>query len=207
MKKLILIYIIIPNFLFGQDTLTLFDAINIGLQENFSVQISKKNKKISEINNNWANAGALPEPFKTIIKLKVPELLKGVERVDPKNMQLGTDSPIPALQPSSRYATNVGKQTPALMKQIFQNFFKGTKVGLSSRVQKLVDIGKLIQSGAQPTATQKKRGIGESIEEKLTYALVIDYLRRITQSYEASASGFLFENFFHFFVYISFVVS
>ena len=61
MKKLILIYIIIPNFLFGQDTLTLFDAINIGLQENFSVQISKKNKKISEINNNWANAGALPK--------------------------------------------------------------------------------------------------------------------------------------------------
>lgn len=61
MKKLILIYIIIPNFLFGQDTLTLFDAINIGIQENFSVQISKKNKKISEINNNWANAGALPK--------------------------------------------------------------------------------------------------------------------------------------------------
>ena len=36
------------------------DAIKIGLQENYDIQISAKNKKISQINNNWANAGALP---------------------------------------------------------------------------------------------------------------------------------------------------
>ena len=59
MKKIILI-ILIPNFIFAQKELTLMDAIKIGLQDNYDIQISHKNHKINQVNNNWANAGALP---------------------------------------------------------------------------------------------------------------------------------------------------
>ena len=61
MKKIIQILIFIPLFANGQDTLTLYNALSIGLQENFNIQISKKNQAINNINNNWANAGALPK--------------------------------------------------------------------------------------------------------------------------------------------------
>ena len=60
MKKnyFIIIYSTISN---KPKALSLFDAIEIGLNQNFDIQITSKNKKISEINNNWANAGALPK--------------------------------------------------------------------------------------------------------------------------------------------------
>ncbi|MBC8265681.1 MAG: TolC family protein [Flavobacteriales bacterium] len=59
MKKYIIL-LLFPNLLFAQTELSLMDAIKIGMQENYDIQLSSKNKKISEINNNWANAGALP---------------------------------------------------------------------------------------------------------------------------------------------------
>ena len=59
MKRYIIL-LLLPNLLFAQKELKLIDAIKIGLQENYDIQISAKNKKISQINNNWANAGALP---------------------------------------------------------------------------------------------------------------------------------------------------
>jgi outer membrane protein len=59
MKKYILI-LLLPNLLFAQNNLSVMEAITIGLQENYDIQISAKNQKISKINNNWANAGALP---------------------------------------------------------------------------------------------------------------------------------------------------
>ncbi|MDC0249563.1 TolC family protein [Flavobacteriales bacterium] len=59
MKRYIIL-LLLPNLLFAQKELNLMDAIKIGLQENYDIQISAKNKKISQINNNWANAGALP---------------------------------------------------------------------------------------------------------------------------------------------------
>ncbi len=45
MKKIIQILIFIPLFGNGQDTLTLYDALSIGLQENFNIQISKKKSR------------------------------------------------------------------------------------------------------------------------------------------------------------------
>ena len=54
MKKIILL-LFIPQFLLPLGTKS-FDAIEIGLNQNFDIQITSKNKKISEINNNWANA-------------------------------------------------------------------------------------------------------------------------------------------------------
>jgi len=59
MKKYIIL-ILFPNLLFAQTELSLMDAIKIGMQENYDIQLSSKNNRISEINNNWANAGALP---------------------------------------------------------------------------------------------------------------------------------------------------
>ena len=59
MKKYIIL-ILFPNLLIAQTELSLMDAIKIGMQENYDIQLSSKNKRISEINNNWANAGALP---------------------------------------------------------------------------------------------------------------------------------------------------
>jgi len=59
MKRYIFI-LLLPNLIFAQNELSLMNAIKIGLQENYDIQISAKNKKISQINNNWANAGALP---------------------------------------------------------------------------------------------------------------------------------------------------
>jgi len=55
-----IIFLLFPNLLFAQNELSLMDAIKIGLQENYDIQISSKNQKINQINNNWANAGALP---------------------------------------------------------------------------------------------------------------------------------------------------
>lgn len=44
----------------AQDTLSLARAIQIGLQNNFDVQIGKLNVEIAKNNNNWGQAGMLP---------------------------------------------------------------------------------------------------------------------------------------------------
>ena len=59
MKRYIIL-LLFPNLLFAQSELSLMDAIRIGLQENYEIQISKRNQKINQINNNWGNAGAMP---------------------------------------------------------------------------------------------------------------------------------------------------
>ena len=59
MKKYIVL-LLIPNLLLGQNELSLIDAIRLGMWQNYEIQISKKKKKISTIQNNWANANALP---------------------------------------------------------------------------------------------------------------------------------------------------
>ncbi|MEY4930712.1 MAG: hypothetical protein RI909_1436 [Bacteroidota bacterium] len=45
---------------YAQDTLSLARAIQIGLQNNFDVQIGKLNLDIAKNNNNWGQAGMLP---------------------------------------------------------------------------------------------------------------------------------------------------
>ena len=59
MKKYIIL-LLFPNLLFGQNKLSLMDAIKLGMWENYDIQISAKNQNINKINNNWGNAGALP---------------------------------------------------------------------------------------------------------------------------------------------------
>ena len=46
--------------LYAQDNLSLSDAIQIGLKNNYQIQISGKNSDIAKRNNNWLEAGALP---------------------------------------------------------------------------------------------------------------------------------------------------
>ncbi len=60
MKKIILLLLLLSNILYGQDSLSLMDAIKIGLWKNYDIQISTKKQNINKINNNWTNAGALP---------------------------------------------------------------------------------------------------------------------------------------------------
>ncbi len=62
----ILFLFFIQNFLFSingfaQDSLlTSEDAVKYAIENNYQVTISKNNIEIGKINNNWANAGAVP---------------------------------------------------------------------------------------------------------------------------------------------------
>ena len=62
MKNIITIFMIsIPLFLIGQDNISIKDAINLGLKNNYDILITKKDKDINRVNNTWGNAGALPQ--------------------------------------------------------------------------------------------------------------------------------------------------
>ena len=45
---------------FGQQNLSLTDAIQIALENNYDIQIIKQNQQIAAINNNWGTAGRYP---------------------------------------------------------------------------------------------------------------------------------------------------
>ncbi|MEO5569558.1 MAG: TolC family protein, partial [Bacteroidia bacterium] len=63
MKKnlLVLILISIAQIVFAQENLSLQQAIEIGLKNNYSIIISKNDLDISKNNVSWGNAGALPQ--------------------------------------------------------------------------------------------------------------------------------------------------
>ena len=115
----------------------------------------------------------------------VPKLLGSVKREDPDNIKLGGgDRALPNIPITSRYRSAYGRQTPALLQQIF------TQAGVTgtSLQQKLTKINEIAEKIQKATAAN-------NIEEGLSGAMVVDYMRRIIQDYEASAGGFLFENF------------
>ena len=63
MRKNILLYsLLLFSFirLFSQDSLSLADAIRLGLENNYQIQISGKNLEITKNNNSWGIAGAFP---------------------------------------------------------------------------------------------------------------------------------------------------
>jgi outer membrane protein TolC len=59
-KVIIFLITIIPFLSFSQEILSLENAIKIGLKKNFDIQLSRKNKEITQLNNNLGNSGALP---------------------------------------------------------------------------------------------------------------------------------------------------
>ena len=59
-KVIIFLITIIPFLSFSQEILSLENAIKVGLNKNFDIQLSRKNKEITQLNNNLGNSGALP---------------------------------------------------------------------------------------------------------------------------------------------------
>jgi len=59
-KNIIYILLLVPFLSFSQENLSLENAIKVGLKKNFDIQLSKKNKEITQLNNNLGNSGALP---------------------------------------------------------------------------------------------------------------------------------------------------
>ena len=45
---------------FGQEKLSLTNAVNKSLKHNYDIHIVKRNQKVSEINNAWGAAGRFP---------------------------------------------------------------------------------------------------------------------------------------------------
>ena len=62
MSRLLVIIVFFSSFSgFGQDSLTLKKAIEIGLQKNFDIQLTQRNVAINQIMNSWGEAGSLPQ--------------------------------------------------------------------------------------------------------------------------------------------------
>lgn len=64
MKKYKIILILLVSLLFedlvAQNTLSLSDAITIGLKNNYDLQIVRKSEEVAGINNTWGNTGIMP---------------------------------------------------------------------------------------------------------------------------------------------------
>lgn len=60
MKKIYIILFLLSSKLFAQQ-LSLQDAINVALKNNFDIQLAKNNVEIANISNNYGVAGGLPE--------------------------------------------------------------------------------------------------------------------------------------------------
>jgi outer membrane protein TolC len=59
--KIFLPVLFLSTQIFAQDSLlTPQDAVKMAIENNFAIRISKNNIEIGSINNNWANAGAVP---------------------------------------------------------------------------------------------------------------------------------------------------
>ena len=61
MNKIFCILLFIPFYLTGQDSLSLGEAIQIGLKKNYDILLSGKNIEINTLFNNWGEAGRLPQ--------------------------------------------------------------------------------------------------------------------------------------------------
>ena len=58
-KNVIIVLMLFTSILFAQEKLTLSEAIAVGLENNYSLRISKKNVEISDENNSWGAAGSV----------------------------------------------------------------------------------------------------------------------------------------------------
>ncbi|MBK7649915.1 MAG: hypothetical protein IPJ20_03020 [Flammeovirgaceae bacterium] len=62
MKRVLSVFIFVSAASFGyaQDTLSLARAVQVGLKNNFDIQIGALNLDIAKNNNNWGQAGLYP---------------------------------------------------------------------------------------------------------------------------------------------------
>lgn len=71
-----ILFFIIPMFSIAQGKLSLADAVQIGLKNNFGVQIQQLNVESAKLNNNWGQAGLLPA-----VNLTINQNNNAIERV------------------------------------------------------------------------------------------------------------------------------
>ncbi|BDD04741.1 TolC family protein [Aureibacter tunicatorum] len=102
----------------AQNTLTLNDAIIIGLEQNFDIQIENEKVNAASINNTWGQAGRLPT-----IDLQVNE----------SNSFSSTDNPA-RLQNGDFFNVNVGPQLTANW-----TIFEGFKVNITKHRLELLE--------------------------------------------------------------------
>jgi len=60
MRTIFFLFLLFTEIIIAQDVLTLEDAIQIGLDNNYGIKIARLDEKIAETNNNPGNAGFLP---------------------------------------------------------------------------------------------------------------------------------------------------
>ena len=60
-NKIIYILLFLPFFNFCQDSLSLSEAVAIGLEKNYDIRLTLKNVEINTLFNNWGEAGRLPQ--------------------------------------------------------------------------------------------------------------------------------------------------
>ncbi|MBL4705861.1 MAG: hypothetical protein JKY54_15150, partial [Flavobacteriales bacterium] len=62
MKRFLLLglIIVLSNSVFGQNQITLQDAINVALQNNYQIQITQLQADQNKIYNTWGEAGRYP---------------------------------------------------------------------------------------------------------------------------------------------------
>ena len=137
MKKYILILLLIPNFLFAQNNLSLLQAIEIGMWSNFDIQISSRNQDINRVNNNWASAGALPT------------LNVGVKREEALSDQ--TKNPASFIQEKLRSTSNNGNAN--LSWTLFNGF------AIRANKKKLDNLEKISDNNASLTIENTIQGI------------------------------------------------
>ena len=115
-----------------------------------------------------------------------PELINKSKRIDPEDKSLGRGKALPNIPITGRYGTRTGGETPETLARIFENakVLQGTSVA-----RKMKSINSFMAK------INKSNTANLSIEEISSNLIVVDYLKRIVQDYEASAGGFLFENF------------
>jgi hypothetical protein len=129
------------------------------------------------------------EGTKGIINRVLRTMRSEVPRIDTQDKALGRDKPIPNVPIQSRYGGRTGHTTPETLQRIFSNL--GANAMNSVLPAKFTAIKNAV-------AAIKNNPGSLDIEKTFSSVMVYDYLVRIVQDYEASASGFLFENFLAF---------
>lgn len=134
----------------------------------------------------FAQQGRFEDSINKFILANFKPLLDKSKRIDTGDKALGRGKALPNIPVTGRYASKTGGETPETLQRIFQsaNLMEG-----SSLQQKLKGINSFLAK------VKKKDLAGLSIEQISNNMIVVDYLKRIVQDYEASAGGFLFENF------------
>jgi outer membrane protein TolC len=132
MKTITTLLIILCTLnVFGQQNLSLSDAIELGLENNYDLQIVRKSEEVTSVNNHWGSTGALPS---------VNFNLSGSENF---NINSGEDYRTQAISPevSLNWVVFDGfsaKITKARLEEMEQQSQGNTSVVIESTIQDII---------------------------------------------------------------------